>query len=218
MIDSVKAEARRSTAGSYVAAMIRWVNQYGKPYPANFTVPEGYRVQNGLARTWKLPPGVQFPPNYIYACGPNEIPTMVTPPAGCAGSGPPSELGRGPGGPQGVPSCIPGPVIVSGGNAPPPPTIRDVGVMPASDLPDYRPPFSSGSVRSDANGNLWIRTTPAKPIPGGPIYDIVDHGGKLVDRLQLPRGYAPVGFGKDRVVYLSMRDASGVHLARVKLR
>ena len=90
--------------------------------------------------------------------------------------------------------------------------------MPASDLPDYRPPFTSGSVRADADGNLWIRTAPAKPVPGGPVYDVVSRSGELVDRLQLPPGYGLAGFGKGRVVYLSMRDQQGVHLARVRLR
>jgi len=227
LIDSVKAENRRQTMGSYVSAMIRWVNQYGKAYPAGFTVPEGFRVPNGLSRTWKLPPGVQFPPNYIYACAPNETPT-ITPPPSPAGQRPgappvpePNAQGpRGgfPGGLQGTPSCIPSPVVIAGGNAPPPPTIREVGVMPPSDLPDYRPPFSQGSVRADADGNLWIRTTPAKPVPGGPVYDVVSSAGEMIDRLQLPPGYAIVGFGQGKVVYLSMRDPTGIHLARVRLR
>ena len=234
MIDSVKAEQRRSSMGSYVASMIRWVNVYNKTYPHGFTVPEGFRLQNGLSRDWKLPPGVQFPPGYIFACRPNETPTVTPLPAAAPSddrpgatpgaappAGPPARRdgSRGPGGgPQGIPSCIPGPVVVSGGNAPPPPTIRDVGVMAASDLPDYRPPFSSGAVRADADANLWIRTVPSRPIPGGPVFDIVSREGELIDRLQLPPGYALAGFGKGRVVYLSMRDASGIHLARVRLR
>ena len=123
-----------------------------------------------------------------------------------------------PGAPEGIPSCIPGPVIVAGGNAPPMPRIRETGVMGASDLPDYRPPFTSGAVRADADGNLWIRTAQSKPVPGGPIYDVVSRQGQLVDRLQLPRGYQLVGFGRGKVVYLSMRDPQGVHLARVQLR
>jgi hypothetical protein len=108
--------------------------------------------------------------------------------------------------------------VVAGGNAPPPPTIRETGVMNASELPDYRPPFSTGAVRADADGNLWIRTIPSKPIPGGQVYDVVSHQGELVDRLQLPPGYALVGFGKAKIVYLSMRDTQGIHLARVRLR
>lgn len=117
-----------------------------------------------------------------------------------------------------MPSCIPGPVVVTGGNAPPPPTIRESGVMSASDLPDYRPPFNNGAVRADADGNLWIRPSPPKPTPGGAAYDIVSKDGELTDRLQLPQGYNLVGFGRGKVVYLSMRDANGVHLARVLLR
>ena len=238
MIDSVKAEQRRQSMGSFVSSMIRWVNQYGKPYPATFTAPAGYRPQNGLSRDWKLPPGVAFPPNYIYACRPNETPTITPPPAPAAGEGRPARdsssppAGRpgppdgmrgpggfgGPNGPQGIPSCIPGPVVVSGGNAPPPPTIRDVGVMSPSELPDYRPPFSGGAVRADMDGNLWIRTIPTKPTPGGPVYDIVSRQGELADRLQLPQGYSIAGFGKGKVVYLAVRDASGIHLARVILR
>ncbi|MEX2285018.1 MAG: hypothetical protein WEE89_21200, partial [Gemmatimonadota bacterium] len=68
------------------------------------------------------------------------------------------------------------------------------------------------------DGNVWIRTVPSKPTPGGPVYDIIDPSGKLVNRLQTPPGYTLVGFGKGKVVYLSMRDASGIHLARVRLR
>jgi hypothetical protein len=73
-------------------------------------------------------------------------------------------------------------------------------------------------VRADLDGNLWIRTIPPKPVPGGPVYDIVNRGGELVDRLQVPPGYTLVGFGRGKVVFLSMRDPSGVHLARVRLK
>jgi hypothetical protein len=97
--------------------------------------------------------------------------------------------------------------------------MRPVNVLPASELPDYRPPISSGgAVRADREGNLWIRTVPARPAPGGPVYDVVSRQGELVSRLQLPQGYTLVGFGAGKVVYLSMRDASGIHLARVRLR
>jgi hypothetical protein len=247
MIDSVKTRQRQQAMNSYVSSMIRWVNQYGQSYPDSFAVSEGYRLQNGLSRDWKLPRGLRFPPNYIFACRPGETPT-VTPvpeasterPAGerpkadrQAGDRParglPGPGGRGapggrggpggpPGAPEGIPSCIPGPVIVSGGRVPPMPTIRETGVMGASDLPDYRPPFASGAVRADADGNLWVRTVQPTPVPGGPIYDIVSRQGELADRLQLPQGYQLVGFGKGKIVYLSMRDAEGIHLARVRLR
>jgi hypothetical protein len=221
MIDSVKADRRRSAMSSYVSAMMRWVNQYGKAYPDSFEVPEGYRLQNGLAHDWTLPPGVQFPANYIFACRPGEEPT-VSPDTSVRARGADSLRSgggrRGDAESSGISSCIPGPVVVRGGNAPPPPTIREPGVMSPKDLPDYRPPFSSGAVRADADGSLWIRTSPTKPVPGGAVYDIVSRAGELVDRLQVPTGYSIVGFGAGKVVYLSMRDGGGVKLARVRLR
>ena len=67
------------------------------------------------------------------------------------------------------------------------------------------------------DGNLWIRTIPARAITGGPVYDIISRQGELVNRLQLPPRYTLVGFGRGRVVYLSLRDASGIRLARVRL-
>jgi hypothetical protein len=123
-----------------------------------------------------------------------------------------------PGSPAGIPSCIPQPIMISGGIAPPPPQMREFNVIPALELPDYRPPIAPGATRADADGNLWIRPIPPKPVPGGPVYDIVNDKGELSDRLQLPPGYTLVGFGKGKVVYLSMRDAKGIHLARVRLR
>ncbi len=73
-------------------------------------------------------------------------------------------------------------------------------------------------MRADAEGNLWIRTVPARPTPGGTVYDVVSRRGELVSRFQLPPAYALAGFGAGKVVYLSMRDAGGIHLARVRLR
>jgi hypothetical protein len=107
---------------------------------------------------------------------------------------------------------------MGGGNVPPPPTLRETPVIDAAELPGYRPPFTQGAVRADMDGNLWIRTVPARPTPGGAVFDIVSRAGELVDRIQLPSGYAVVGFGRGRVVYLSTRDQTGIHLARVRLR
>jgi hypothetical protein len=229
MVDSVRAIQRRQAMQSYVTQMIRWVNTYGKPYPPGFAAPEGYTLQQGLSRDWKLPPGVSFPQRYIYACAPGEEPTITPGPAPATGSpsappaprpggppgGPPNGFPGGP--PSGTPSCIPAPVM-GGGNTPPPPTLRENAVIDPEDLPGYRPPFTQGAVRADLDGNLWIRTVPARPTPGGPVFDVVSRAGELVDRIQIPSGYTIVGFGRGRVVYLSMRDQSGIHLARVRLR
>jgi hypothetical protein len=210
MVDSVKAVQQRSAMNSYVTSMIRWVNMYGKGYPKDFKVPEGYVLPPGLVKDWILPEGVKFPERYVFACAPGVEPTL---PAGVNPGGPVT-----PGGPPGQPSCFPAPVVFGGGQTPPAPTIRPIFVLDPSELPDYKPPISSGSVRADMDGNLWIRTIPAKPVPGGTVYDIVSRQGELVNRLQLPPGYSLVGFGRGKVVYLSMRDASGIHLARVRLR
>jgi hypothetical protein len=116
-----------------------------------------------------------------------------------------------------TPSCYPD-FMIGGGREPPPPTIREPAIVSPSELPDYRPPFGNNAVRADLDGNLWIRTNPPRPTPGGPVYDIVNRQGELTTRLQTPPGYTIVGFGRDKVVYLSMRDAAGVHVARVRLR
>jgi hypothetical protein len=56
------------------------------------------------------------------------------------------------------------------------------------------------------------------PRTGGPVFDIVSRAGVLVDRVELPSGYSIAGFGPGKVIYLSMRDAAGLHLAKVQLR
>jgi hypothetical protein len=211
IVDSVRVVQERTATNSYVGAMIRWSNMYGKPYPAGFTVPDGYVLPPGIPKDWILPQGVQFPASYVYACPPGVEPTPP-PASGAATAVTP------PGTPGGVPSCIPAPITGSGAVTPPPPARRVVNIMAPLDLPDFRPPIPAGSVRADMDGNLWIRTIPARPVPGGPVYDIVNRQGELVNRLQTPPGYQLVGFGKGKVVYLSMRDAAGIHLARVRLR
>ena len=110
---------------------------------------------------------------------------------------------------------IPAPIMTGGGS---PPTLRENPVIDPEDLPGYRPPFTQGAVRADMDGNLWVRTIPTKPVPGGTVFDVVSRTGELVDRIQIPSGYTVVGFGRGRVVYLSMRDQGGIHLARVRLR
>ena len=284
IVDSVKTVQGRNLRTAFATSVIRYVNTYGKKYPAGFTAPEGYRPPNGFLKEWTFPQGVNFPATYIYGCArdeePQEIPIEADsadaardtsaagrqgPPrdgplgqrggAGAPGQrggglpaggqrggaapgggqrgagGPPGEQ-RGAGGPPGQrpeggfpgqpgartrPSCIPQ-AIPNLARVPDPPTMRDVSVIDARKLPDFRPPFTSGAVRADYDGNLWIRTVPTRPTPGGPVYDIVSREGKLVDRLQVPPGYQLAGFGRGKVVFLTVRDREGVHLARVRLR
>ena len=65
------------------------------------------------------------------------------------------------------------------------------------------------------DGRLWVRTIPTKPTPGGAIYDVIDGKGALVDRVQVPAGTTIAGFGKGGIVYLGLRDASGIHVQRI---
>ena len=77
----------------------------------------------------------------------------------------------------------------------------------ASDLPDYRPAFSANAARADWDDNLWIRTTATRAgAIAGPIYDVVNRKGELVDRVQVPAGRQIIGFGKGGVVYMVARD------------
>mgnify|MGYP001546967303 CR=1 FL=1 len=92
-----------------------------------------------------------------------------------------------------------------------------VEFVPLSEMPDYMPAFSAGAVRADADGNLWIRTSTV--FKGLHVYDVVNSGGQLIDRVQLPAGRTIAGFGKDGVVYLAVRDgATGVRLERARIR
>jgi hypothetical protein len=208
--DSAKAAQTKSAQNDYVMQMIAWSNLLNKPYPKAFTVHEGFELPPGLPRDWILPKSVLFPSNYSYACAvvvpgaPSPGPALVPPASGIATQ----------------PPCRPSQFSTYYGNGytPPAPAYRAPTFIPASELPDYKPPLTNGAVRADADDNLWIRPVQLKPVPGGPIYDIVNRQGKLADRIQLPPGYTIAGFAPGKVVYLSMRDASGLHLARVRLR
>ena len=90
--------------------------------------------------------------------------------------------------------------------------------VPASELPDYKPPFFAGSLRADTEGNLWIRTIPTKAITGGPVYDVINRKGELVDRVQIPENRTIVGFGPEGAVYLAARNDTTVYLEKAKLR
>ncbi|HYC50079.1 MAG TPA: hypothetical protein VEB19_03120, partial [Gemmatimonadaceae bacterium] len=230
IVDSVQTSQQKSLRNSYTTSVIRYVNTYGKKYPPGFTAPEGYRPPNGFGRDWNFPPGVNFPATYIYGCARDEEAKELPPaPDDTTSSDAPARdvLGleglrmaemmnqRAAGG--GRPSCIPQ-AIPNLARIPNPPTMREVSVINEKYLPDFHPPFTSNAVRADLDGNLWIRTVPVRRVQGGPIYDVVSREGKLVDRLQVPPGYQLAGFGRDRVVFLTMRDREGIHLARVRLR
>ena len=90
--------------------------------------------------------------------------------------------------------------------------------VPANELPDYKPPFFNGMVRADGDGNIWILTIPTRGIPGGPVYDVINAKGELVDRVQVPAGRTVVGFGRGGVVYLASRDGNTTTLEKAKMK
>lgn len=96
-----------------------------------------------------------------------------------------------------------------GGGLPP------ITFISPSELPDYRPPFRVNAARADEDGNLWVRTTAIREgSVGGPIYDVINGKGELIDRVQVPAGREIVGFGKGGVVYMIANDNSGAWVER----
>ncbi len=93
--------------------------------------------------------------------------------------------------------------------------IPPIQLVGANELPDYAPPFAAGSVRGDADGNIWIRTSYL--YNGGSVYDIVNNKGVLTDRVLLPAGRVIAGFGPG-VVYMGVRDGEGVRLEAAPIR
>jgi hypothetical protein len=88
-------------------------------------------------------------------------------------------------------------------------------LVPANELPDYLPAFGSSAVLADADAHLWVRTSLRRAtVGGGPIYDVIDREGRLIDRLQVPSGRQVIGFAPGGIVYLVARDASGAWIER----
>lgn len=84
--------------------------------------------------------------------------------------------------------------------------IPNVNMIPANELPDYRPPFGQQSALGDLDGNLWVRTT-APSQNGGALYYVISRNNEIIDRIELPQGRILAGFGKGGLIYLGFRDA-----------
>jgi hypothetical protein len=94
----------------------------------------------------------------------------------------------------------------------------NVSYIEPSQLPDYQPAFFGNQVRGDMDGNVWVRIIPPKPIAGGPVYDVINGKGELVDRVQIPVGRTIVGFGPGGVLYLSSVENGNTKLERAAFR
>ena len=91
-----------------------------------------------------------------------------------------------------------------------------VTMINPSELPDYKPAFTPGSTRTDAEGNLWIRTS--QNVDARPVYNVINRKGELIDRVQLPANRALIGFGPGGVVYLGVRDGTTAHLEKARVK
>jgi len=109
----------------------------------------------------------------------------------------------GPGGPGGARGAGPG-----GG--------PNMVFVPPEELPDYKPPFFVGNARADVDGRLWVRTIPTKGVAGGPVYDVVNTKGELIERVQVPVDRSIIGFGAGGVVYLRVGETSKLERASYK--
>ena len=90
--------------------------------------------------------------------------------------------------------------------------------IPPNELPDYKPPFFAGAVRADMEGNVWVRTIPTAAIAGGPVYDVINRKGELVERVQIPVGRTIAGFGPNGAVYLVNREGTTATLEKASVR
>jgi hypothetical protein len=81
-----------------------------------------------------------------------------------------------------------------------------VEYAPISEIPDYIPPFRSGALKADEEGNLWILPTMSANARGGLLYDVVNATGELIERVQVPFGRVLVGFGRGGTLYLARNE------------
>lgn len=188
----------------------------GKDYHVDFVNPDGTRVSAAkIPFDWQRMTDedkVAFIDSVKAArerLGAN-APTPLTgaPPAGGGGGAPNVQIFIGPGGPGGG----------SGGAARPGTGTPQFNFIPANELPDYKPPFFAGSVRADTEGNIWVRTIPTAAIAGGPVYDVINRKGELVERVQVPANHTIVGFGPNNSVFLLNRDGATATLEKAAVR
>jgi hypothetical protein len=87
----------------------------------------------------------------------------------------------------------------------------------ASDLPDYYPPIRPGTVKADADGNLWILPTTSVLAATGLTYDVVNRKGEIIERVTLPPQRAVLALGKGGVVYMSNTSGNVYRIERARV-
>lgn len=97
--------------------------------------------------------------------------------------------------------------------------IPSISFVPFAEMLDYLAPIRSGSLKADADGNLWILPTTSLQAAGGLLYDVVNRKGELFERVRLPPKRNIAGFGRGGVVYLFWQDGTnGYYIERTSIR
>ncbi|HTR78861.1 MAG TPA: hypothetical protein VMH39_12150, partial [Gemmatimonadaceae bacterium] len=93
------------------------------------------------------------------------------------------------------------------------------GVISPDSLADYRPPFARDAMFADADGNVWLLPTPEVPLSPnpGPVYDVVNRAGALIDRVQLSPGFGIAGFAPG-YVFMTIREGATTVLVKARIR
>lgn len=90
-------------------------------------------------------------------------------------------------------------------------------VQAAQDIPDYATPFSASAPMVEPNGNIWIASNNYPKPAGGPLYDVVDSHGTLIDRVQLPKYCTLAGLGHN-VAFVTSREGMTTALVAMRVR
>src|SRR6185295_1638836 len=71
-----------------------------------------------------------------------------------------------------------------------------IEAAPLDLIADYKAPMAKGAVKADREGNVWILPLMAAPSSGGGIvYDVVNHQGEIIERVEMPADRSIVDFG-----------------------
>ncbi len=85
---------------------------------------------------------------------------------------------------------------------------------PPKEWPDFLPPYK-GTGTYAPDGMLWIQRMTAAGRP--PLYDIIDAGGKLFERVELPARTKLVGFGASSLYLVRLDEDDLQYLQRYTL-
>ena len=89
--------------------------------------------------------------------------------------------------------------------------------VPLRDLSDYEPPIGPGSAKADLSNHLWVLPHTSASASNGLLYDVINKRGEIEYRVQLPSGFALVGFGTGNDVFLLQVTGKTGKLARARV-